>query len=156
MSADPDPLPRICLECGAANRPDALRCVRCLTQLRGHVERRPLGPPPGRRARPMLFWPRFLFVLVLAIGLAVLVAWLTDTHPALVGACLVVTLPIVLASAALAASWTDRTAKESTRTWLRRFWVTFLAVLPAAFALVVLLVVAICGLLFAICTAAIR
>lgn len=152
MNVAPDPRPLICLECGAANRPDAFVCKTCRTPLHSGSGRPPRRPPSGRRERPRLFWAYFVFALATITGLALGTANLAGVNPVLLVVCSIVILSVVLASTLLAATWADRPRTTSTAPWVRRFLMSLLITIPATFALLAGLALAMFALLFAICS----
>ena len=153
MNVVPDPQPLICLECGAANRPDSYVCKICRTPLHAGSTSRHRRPPIGRQERPPLFWAYFLFMLIAVSGLVLGEVWLAGADPGLLVVGSIVVLPVVMASAGLAASWADRRGNTSRSPWVNRFLVSLLIIIPAAFALLAATAMALAALLFAVCGA---
>lgn len=156
MSVAPDPRPLICLECGAANRPDGHVCKSCRTPLHSGAAVPRRRASDGRRDRPPLFWAYLVFTLVAIGGLTLGEAWLAGVNPALLAVGSIVILPVVLTSAGFAASWADRHGTTSSSPWVRRFLLALLIAIPVAFVLAAATAVAIVAMLFAICTVAMR
>lgn len=159
MNTEPNPTPLICLECGAANPPDATLCTACRVPLQGGppVELIPIKGPPvliPLRSRARLLLPPTVLGVVAAVFL--LGAWLSGQTAIEMVVEVTGVLGVMAALAYYATLRADAASPVTGGQWMRRFLLSLIIAFGVIAGGLLLIGAAVAICFFIICTASLN